>query len=79
MFEKVQVSEQDQKEICDLYTQQGWTIKLLTEKYNLSRFVISKVLTKNGIQTKRHTKRSGLFVREDQLETVDTEQKSYFV
>ena len=62
-----------------MYTQQGWTIKLLTEKYNLSRFVISKVLTKNGIQTKRHTKRSGLFLREDYFETIDTEYKAYFV
>lgn len=79
MKNKVFVSEEKKQDICKKYSEENWTIKLLMEKYSLSRFVIGKILQENNIQTKRHTKRSRLFMREDYFENIDSEDKAYFL
>ena len=79
MKAKVFVSEDKKKDICYKYLKENWTIKLLTEKYALSRFVIKKILQENQIPIKRHTKRNRLFMKEDYFEKIDTEAKAYFL
>ncbi len=79
MKAKVFISEEKKKDICHKYLEENWTIKLLTEKYALSRFVVKKILQENQIPIKRHTKRSRLFMKEDYFEKIDTEAKAYFL
>ena len=79
MKAKVFVSEDKKKDICYKYLKENWTIKLLTEKYALSRFIIKKILQENQIPIKRHTKRNRLFMKEDYFEKIDTEAKAYFL
>ena len=79
MKEKVFVSEEKKKDICKKYSEENWTIKLLTEKYALSRFVVKRILQDNQISIKRHTKRGRLFMKEEYFEKIDTEAKAYFL
>ena len=76
---KVFVDETKCKDICQKYTDEDWTIKLLSERYSVSRFIITKILQENNIPIKRHTKRSGLFMKEDYFEEINTEAKAYFL
>ena len=76
---KIFISEEKEKDICEKYLNENWTIRLLSEKYALSRFVVGNILKENNIPIKRHTKRSRLFMKEDYFENIDTEAKAYFL
>ena len=76
---KIFISEDKKQDICEKYLNENWTIKLLSEKYALSRFVVGNILKENNIPIKRHTKRSRLFMKEDYFENIDAEAKAYFL
>ena len=76
---KIFISVEKKKEICEKYIRENWTIKLLSEKFSVSRHIIKNILLENNIPIKQHTKRSGLFLKEDYFEEINTEAKAYFL
>lgn len=73
------LSPEEGREICKLYKTGKYTQKLLAEKYHCSTFVIHNVLTANNIEIKQHFNLKNLDLKEDFFETIDSEEKAYFL
>lgn len=71
--------QEDIQNICRLYIEQNWTQKLLAEKYHTTSYVIKNILLDNNIPIKTHTRRKGLFLKEDFFEVIDCEEKAYYL
>lgn len=73
------LSKKEIQEVCELYKTGKYTQKLLAEKYHCSTFVIHNVLTLNNIEIKPHFNLKNLELKENFFETIDNEEKAYFL
>lgn len=62
-------------EIVDKYLNRGYTTKMLTEEYGVNKSSITRLLQQNGVQLRN----SRFAFNQDFFETIDTEQKAYWL
>lgn len=71
--------EKTEKEICNLYQEEGQTLVSISRIYHCRTEAIKAVLTKYNIQIKRKGLSKNRNAKEDFFNTIDTEEKAYFL
>lgn len=69
----------DIEDICNLYQNENWTLKLLAEKYHTTSYIIKNIIINNNITINLHLKKKNLFVKDNFFEKIDCEAKAYFL
>lgn len=73
-------SGKQKQEICDMYLTGKYTVKFIADKYSCCTETIKKVLRENKIPIVQYPKHyKDLMVNESYFETIDTEEKAYFL
>lgn len=68
-----------ESKICQQYQEEGQTITFLARYYHCRDEAIRTVLIKNNISIKRKGLSKNRLLREDFFDTIDTEEKAYFL
>lgn len=68
-----------EKEICNLYQEEGQTLTFISRMYHCRIEAIKAVLIKNDIKIKRRGLSKNRTAKEDFFNVIDTEEKAYFL
>lgn len=70
---------EEEKEICSLYQEEGYSLTLIRQKYHCRIEAIKAVLTKYNIKIKKRGQSKNRLVKENFFEVIDSEEKAYFL
>lgn len=56
-------NSKDIEDICNLYQNESWTLKLLAEKYHTTSYIIKNIIINNNITINSHQKKKNIFKR----------------
>lgn len=70
-------TDEQLKDIIDLYVNQGWTIKQIEAKYHSGHCFVSNYLHSQGVEINR--RKINRLLKEDYFDNIDTPNKAYFL
>lgn len=76
-MKRISFSEQEINDMINLYKNQNYSLNKISEKYNVSRSVISRVFKENNIETRKITHK--IKCDYDIFETIDSNEKAYWL
>ena len=74
---KIEFSEEQLKEIFNLYQKERWGMRKIGQKFNVSNKVIKRVLTEANIETKNDNHR--YHANFDYFKNIDSDEKAYWL
>ena len=72
-------SIEEQKEICDMYINQGLTMDFIRRKFHCRSEAVRSILISNDIKIKKRALSKNRLFKEDFFEKIDCEEKAYLL
>ena len=72
-------TQEEIREICRIYEEEKESVSFIAQRFSSYPTRIRNILTKEGIEIRRHHKKVNKFLKEDFFETINSEEKAYWL